>query len=141
MHSPPGASAPRARYATRAMFDEPTEDPSERTFDPAARAKEKSDEFRTHAELAAVFEAHRKFDAQIRTDLAAETARDVQRGMGKLAKAKPPESPVLPEGSAADASALLMMPVANEALTTNDYHVHRRPGEAMIVRWLAGEEV
>src|SRR5688500_14767921 len=26
-------------------------------------------------------------------------------------------------------------------LSTNDYHIHRRPGETMIVRWLAGDEV
>jgi hypothetical protein len=26
-------------------------------------------------------------------------------------------------------------------LSTNDYHIHRRPGEVMIVRWLAGGEV
>ena len=25
-------------------------------------------------------------------------------------------------------------------LSTNDYHVHRRPGEVMVVRWLAGAE-
>lgn len=124
------------------MFDEPTEDPSERSFDPTARAKEKSDEFRMHAELAAVFEAHRKFDAEIRTDLDAQVAREIQRGMGKLEKQKTPESPILPEGQvAADAASLLMMPVTREGLSTNDYHVHRRPGEVMMARWLAGEEV
>jgi hypothetical protein len=26
-------------------------------------------------------------------------------------------------------------------LSTGDYHIHRRPGEVMIVRWLKGEEV
>ena len=35
---------------------------------------------------------------------------------------------------------MLSLPSAGE-LSTNDYHIHRRPGEVMIVRWLAGEEV
>jgi hypothetical protein len=26
-------------------------------------------------------------------------------------------------------------------VSTNNYHIHRRPGEVMIVRWLAGEQV
>ena len=38
------------------MFEEPNERPPERPIDPTARAKEKADEFRMHAELAAVFE-------------------------------------------------------------------------------------
>lgn len=122
------------------MFDEPKEDPTERTFDPAARAREKADEFRMHAELAAVFEGHRKFDAQILPTLDAETARDIQRTMARLEKAKSPEHPVLPETSAADAIRLLSLPQSAH-LSTNDYHIHRRPGETMIVRWLEGEQV
>jgi hypothetical protein len=47
---------------------------------------------------------------------------------------------VLPEPSAVDAAALLSLPQAS-GLSTNDYHIHRRPGEVMIVRWLAGDEV
>jgi hypothetical protein len=35
---------------------------------------------------------------------------------------------------------LLDLP-ATGGLSTNDYHIHRRPGEVMIVRWLAGGEV
>lgn len=123
------------------MFDEPNESPSEKPLKPADRAREKADEFRTHAELAAVFEATRKFDAQILPRLDAEPARDIQRTIGRLEKSKSPESPILPPGSVEDAARLLSLPQSHEALSTNDYHVHRRPGEVMIVRWLAGEQV
>ena len=122
------------------MFDEPTEDPSERAIDPAARAKDKSDEFRMHAELAAVFEGRRKFDARLAT-LDADTARDVQRTVGRLEKSRSPEHPILPPASTDDATALLRFPDAREGLSTNDYLIHRRPGEVMIARWLAGDEV
>lgn len=122
------------------MFDEPNESPSERPTDPATRAKDKSDEFRMHAEICAVFEGPRKFDAQLISGLDADLAREVQRGMGKLEKAKSADSPVLPDGAVADASALLDFPAAR-GLSTNDYHVHRRPGEVMLVRWLAGDQV
>jgi hypothetical protein len=122
------------------MFDEPDEAPAERPLDPADRAREKSDEFRMHAELAAVFEGHRKFDAELVAGLDAQIARDVQRGIGRLEKAKSADSPVLPEASVADAAALLNLP-STRGLSTNDYHIHRRPGEVMIVRWLAGDQV
>lgn len=122
------------------MYDEPEESPSESASDPAERAKEKVTELRMHAELAAIFEGHRKFDAQLIPGLGANIARDVQRGIGKLEKAKTPDSPILPPPSADDAAALLDFPAAHD-LTTNDYHIHRRPGEVMIVRWLAGDEV
>ena len=62
------------------MFDEPDEPPAERPADPIVQAKEKFDEFRIHAELAAVFEGKRKFDAQILPTLSADLAREVQRG-------------------------------------------------------------
>jgi len=122
------------------MFDEPAEDPTEKAINPADRARDKSDEFRMHAELAAVFEGNRKFDAEIRTGLDPQLAREIQRTMARLEKAKTPESPVLPEPVAANAAGLLELPNAKD-LATNDYHVYRRPGEAMIVRWLAGEQV
>ena len=93
-----------------------------------------------HAELAAVFEGHRKFDAELRPGLDPQLARDIQRGIGRLEKAKSPESPVLPEASGAEAADLLDLP-KTKGLSTNDYHIHRRPGEVMIVRWLAGEQV
>ncbi len=123
------------------MFDdERDESPPEDASDPAVRAREKADEFRMHAELAAVFEACRKFDAQIIPGLDPEVARDAQRGMGRMEKAKTPESPILPEPALADAAALLNL-ASVRGLSTNDYHVHRRPGEVMIVRWLEGEQV
>jgi hypothetical protein len=122
------------------MFDEPSERPAELPPDPAERAKEKSDEFRIHAELAAVFEGPRKFDAEIRRGLDPELAREVQRTVARLEKAKSPDSPVLPEPSAAEAAALLGFP-ASRGLSANDYHVRARPGEVMIVRWLEGEQV
>ena len=127
-------------YASPLMFDEPTEDPVERSFNPADRAREKSDEFRMHAELAAVFEGPRKFEAQVVPGLDPQVARDIQKTIGRLEKAKSPDSPVLPEPSAAEAADLLNLP-QTRGLATNDYHIHRRPGEVMIVRWLAGDEV
>ena len=122
------------------MFDEPTEDPIERAFNPADRVREKSDEFRMHAELAAVFEGTRKFDAAILPGLDPDLAREIQRTMGRLAKAKSVESPILPPPSVAEAAALLDFPKSRD-LSTNDYHVHRRPGEVMIARWLEGDQV
>jgi hypothetical protein len=122
------------------MFDEPQEDPVERSGDPAHRAREKAVEFCMHAELFAVYEGCRKFDAQLLPGLEMQIARDVQRGMARLEKAKSPESPVLPESAIADAAGLLNLP-ATAALSTNDYHIHRRPGEVMMIRWLGGEQV
>jgi hypothetical protein len=122
------------------MFDEPDDHAEEIARNPADRAREKSDEFRTHAERAAVFEGHRKFDAELLPTLDAQVARDVQRRMARLEKSKSPESPILPAESTADAAALLALPETGGP-TTNDYHIHRRPGEAMIVRWLQGPQV
>jgi hypothetical protein len=122
------------------MFDEPTEDPSERSFDPAGRAREKADEFRMHAEMFAVFEGCRKFEAQLLPGFDPEMARNVQRSVATLEKSKTPNSPVLPEASMPDAANLLNL-TATASISTNDYHIHRRPGEVMIVRWLAGEQV
>src|SRR5205823_5490063 len=102
--------------------------------------REKADEFRMHAELAAVFEGRRKFDARLIPGLDAQVARDVQRAIGRLEKAKSVESPELPEASAGEAAELLRLWEAG-GLSTNDYHIHRRPGEVMIVRWLAGDQV
>ena len=122
------------------MFDEPEENPTERSFDPQVRAKDKFDEFRMHAELAAVFEGRRKFDAEIRTDLDPEIARDVQRTIAKLEKSRLADMPVIDPASAPEAIRLLKLPETAE-LPTNDYHIHRRPGETMIVRFLRGDEV
>jgi hypothetical protein len=122
------------------MFEEPDEPSAERPFDPAVRAKEKYDEFRMHAELAAVFEGCRKFEAQILPALDPEIAREVQKSVARLEKAKSPDSPILPDPVAPDAARLLALHSARN-LSTNDYHIYRRPGEAMILRWLAGDEI
>src|SRR5690242_8715914 len=111
------------------MFDDDqNEEPQEQARTAGERAKEKSDEFRMHAEMAAVFEACRKFDAAIYPDLDAQRAREIQRTVAKLERARSPESPVLPEGSWPDAAALLKTPETGD-VSTNNYHVHRRPGE------------
>src|SRR5438132_4283970 len=136
------SSGPSSIILSRTMFDEPDEPderPAESALNPAEQAKEKSDEFRMHAELAAVFEGPRKFEAAIRA-LGADLARDIQRTIGRLEKAKPADSPVLPPTSAADAAGALTLPDTRD-LPTNDYHIHRRPGEVMIVRFLGGDEV
>jgi hypothetical protein len=121
------------------MFDDTNEDPAEQASGAKDRAKEKSDEFRMHAELVAVFEGCRKFGAKLIPGLDPEIAREVQRGMGKLEKSKSPDHPVLPETAMADAAALLGL-AKSRALSTNDYHIHRRPGEVIIIRWLYGDE-
>jgi hypothetical protein len=122
--------------------DDEWENPDEKAANPADRAREKFDEFRMHAELAAVFEGKRKMDAMLRTDLDFDLARDIQRTIARLEKSKAGDTPLLIEPAAvADATRLLNLPTTNDALTTNDYHIHRRPGELMIVRWLAGDEV
>ncbi|QOV91699.1 hypothetical protein [Humisphaera borealis] len=122
------------------MFDEPGESQAENPTDPAVRAKDKADEFRMHAELCAVFEGPRKFDAELRAGLDADLARKLQRTIGKLEKSKIPETPVLTPESVAEATEVLTL-AEKEELPTNDYHIHRRPGEVMIVRWLSGDEV
>ncbi len=122
------------------MFDEPDNNPEERPFDPKERAKSKADEFRMHAELAAVFEGNRKFDANILPDLDPQIARECQKTIGRLEKAKVPDTPVIQPESAPLAVELLDVPNAKN-ISTNDYHIYRRPGEVMIVRWLAGDEV
>ena len=121
------------------MFDEPDEAPADRSINPADRARDKSDEFRMHAEFAAVFEGPRKFDAHL-IPLGANIAREVQRTIGRLEKSKSADSPILPPASISDATALLSLGAA-ENLSTNDYHISRRPGELMILRLLAGDQV
>jgi len=124
------------------MFDDESEkdNVSEDAEDPKVRAKEKADFFRLHAELAAVFEATRKFEAQIIPGLDPELTREVQRKMGKLDKSRKPEHPVLPPEVIEDAASILALPGAKN-LSTNDYHLSRRPGEVMIVRWIEGEQI
>jgi hypothetical protein len=72
------------------MFDEPSETPSEDSTDPKARAREKAEEFRMHAELAAVFEGSRKSGARLIPGFDPELARQTQRAMAILEKSKTP---------------------------------------------------
>jgi len=124
-----------------AMFEEPEQqEPQDRPFDPQERAKAKSDEFRMHAELAAVFEAVRKFDARVVPKFDANLARECQRTIGKLEKVRLPDTPAIPPDSWPLAVELLDIPESKK-ISTNDYHVHRRPGECVILRWLEGEQV
>jgi hypothetical protein len=122
------------------MYDEPEEAPKERKADPATRAKEKSDEFRMLAELAAVFEGTRKFDAGLYPGMHGDLARELQKTVGKLEKHKAPDTPILLPAGFEDAAKVLDL-WETHALSTNNYHLSRRPGEVMVVRWLAGEQV
>jgi hypothetical protein len=122
------------------MFDEPDEAHEEHPTDPKDLAKEKAQEFRMHAQLAATFEGHRKFGAQLIPGLDPEVARQVQRSIGRLTKSKPADTPILPQDSAKEAADILNLPkTAN--LTTNDYHIYRRPAEVILIRWLEAAEV
>ena len=61
-----------------------------RLRDPAEQARDQADKFRTHAELAAVFEAVRKFGVQIIPGLDAKLTREIQQGMGRWRNPKRP---------------------------------------------------
>ncbi len=123
------------------MFEEPENTPPEDSIDPAVRAAEKADEIRMHAQLAAVYEGCRKFDASVDPSINPDLARSIQQKIGRMEKNKiTPELPVLAEPVRADAAEVLGMP-KSAGISTNDYHVYRRPGETMIIRWLAGDEV
>ena len=118
------------------MYEEPDdhdeESPAERAATPADRAKDKTDEFRMHAELAAVFEGNRKFDAQILTKLDPDVARDVQRTIAKLEKARVADSPLLPPESMQDAARILG---ANRLVAFKDVTVPLF-GAGLVSAWL-----
>jgi hypothetical protein len=120
--------------------DEPIEPKAETYLTPDARAAEKVAELRMHSELAAIFEGPRKFEANLTAGLDPDIARDVQRSMAKFERSKVEATPVLDAASMPDAFRILELPTT-AALTTNDYHIYRRPGEVMIARWLAGDEI
>ena len=122
------------------MFEDDQEHSGEEAADPTSRADEHAERFRMHAELAAVFDGPRKFDAQVLPTLDADLAREVQKSIGKLEKSREVDSPLIPQPSAGEAAAVLNF-FATHELSTNNYHVYRRPGEVMIIRWLIGEEV
>src|SRR5450432_2486798 len=108
------------------MFEEPNEDPENRRVDPVERAKSKCDEFRMHAELCAIFEGNRKFDARILPGLDAEVARDCQKTMGRLEKSRVTDTPVISPELFSQAAELLDVPNTKN-ISLNDYHIYRRP--------------
>jgi hypothetical protein len=124
------------------MFDEPDEDEpkSKNLQPPQARAAEKAEEFRMHAELCAAFEGPRKHQSELRPDLAPELARDIQQSIGKLEKLRlAPSNIVLPDDAYPEATRLLTLS-ETKSLATGDYHLHRRPGEVHIVRFLTPDD-
>ena len=123
------------------MYEDDDDRPApELSKDPATRAREKADEMALHGELAAVFEGPRKFDHEVLPGLDAGLARGVQQTVGRLEKAKSDNSPILPPAVAGEAAKLLALP-EELGLARDAYHVHPRPGEVMIVRWIDGESV
>jgi hypothetical protein len=69
-----------------------------------------------------------------------QVARDIQQRIARLEKSKEAGIPILPPQSEGDAKELLNL-AGKLGLSTNDYHINRRPGEVMIVRWIEGEQV
>lgn len=122
------------------MFDESNEPKDERPSEPETRLKDKLDELRIHADLCAIFEGTRKFEANLVTDVDPNLIRDVQQIIAKLDKSKQPGKPFLTPARALGATTLVESLEA-QGVTTNDYHIHRRPGEVMLVRWLKGDQV
>lgn len=117
------------------------DDAKEQSDDVFTRVSEELNQFRLYAEIAAVFEGCRKFDAVILPTLSGDTAREVQRGMARLEKSiAEPSLPVIPPDQTELAEQVLNA-FRTYDLSTNDYHIYRRPGEAMILRWLEGEQV
>lgn len=117
------------------MLDDPNERRDDTAGDPAKRLAEKLADLRMLAELAAIFEGPRKFQSRVSTDLSIEQARKVQRDIALLERGKKPGVPVLPAAKQPEAIALLER-VEELQLAPGDYHLHRRPGEVMLVRWL-----
>ncbi len=111
-----------------------------RPASPKERLDTKLEPIRIHSELAAVFEAVRKFGVRIVPGLDMEVVRDVQQTTARLEKTKTPGKPFLEPTPRLGAISLFEY-LAGSGLSTGDYHIHRRPGETMIVRRIVGEEV
>lgn len=122
------------------MFDEPDDRKAESTRDPALRVQEKLDELRIHADLAGIFEGPRKFGAKLITKVDANLIRDIQQVIAKLDKSKQPGKPFLTPARKLGAS-MLVESLEAQDVSSGDYHIHRRPGEVMIVRWIKGGDV
>jgi hypothetical protein len=122
------------------MYDDPEERKDDNADAPDTRLKEKLDGLRIHADLCAIFEGTRKYDAQVRTDVDTNLIRDVQQIVAKLEKSKTPGKPFLTPARALGATSLFES-LDEQGVSTSDYHVYRRPGEVMIVRWIKGDQV
>jgi len=122
----------RFGYLIVPMFDEPEDDPSSV---PATRrsARKNPTSSACTRNWPPFFEGNRKFDAEILSRLDAEVAREVQRTMARLEKSKSADSPDRAGAIAADAADLLNFPRTRD-LSTNNYHIHRRPAK----RWSSG---
>lgn len=119
------------------------ETPPELASSAKTRASEKVEELRMHAELAAIFEGTRKFNAEILPDLTFDTARDIQKAVAQLERSRMDQAPQVidPASEHYPHAARLLSFSDTHNLSTNDYHVHRRPGEVMIARFLSGEQL
>jgi hypothetical protein len=115
--------------------DDKSDDREETSADPAARAAEKVQELKMHAEFAGIYEGFRKFGCALLTGLDFELVRTLQKGMLRFEKAKVGETPVLEPELWTEATDVLSAASRN-SLSLGDYHIHRRPGEVMMVRWL-----
>jgi hypothetical protein len=122
------------------MYDDSDERKDDQASAPDVRLKEKLDELRVHADLCAIFEATRKFEAQVKADVDSNLIRDVQQIVAKLEKSKKPGKPFLTPARALGATSLFES-LEEQGVSTGDYHVLRRLGEVMIVRWIKGEQV
>ena len=124
-----------------ADFDAPSPR-DENAGDPEQRAREAVEQLRIHCELAAVFEGPRKYDAEVRPGLDAGVARDLQQAIGKLEKQKTAKlGPVLPPAALEAAKAVLDRPATDPSVELGVYHISRRPGETIIIRWLDAEDI
>lgn len=119
------------------MFEDDADDDHARRTDPEQAAKDKLEELRMYAELAAVFEGPRKFDHAFRRDLPLDLAQRLQRGLLTLERDRPDQRQILPDEHIPLARQLLS---ANDAarLTYGDYHASVRPGQVLIARWIHG---
>ena len=121
------------------MFDDDADEAPARRTDPEQAARDKLEELRMYAELAAVFEGPRKFDHDLRRDLPSDLAQRLQRGMLTLERARPNQVQILPDEQVPLARELLS---ANDpaGLTCGDYHACVRPGQVVMARWIRGED-
>lgn len=119
------------------MFEDDADDAPARRTDPEQAAKDKLEELRMYAELAAVFEGPRKFDQAFRRDLPLDLAQRLQRGLLTLERARPGQSQLIPAEHISLARELL---AAHDTagLTCGDYHAAVRPGQVLIARWIQG---